>query len=279
MNHRNRPERLFRYFPPKASDFFSEKELWVSALKDLNDPFDALPRFDTLLEAQRKYALEEFACPKTELERESSDFCAEGIEPVAEKYRDWAHSELRLLCFSEKLDELLMWGHYAKSHEGFVIEFDPTHPLFETDEFRKVNCPESAERLAVQDTEQSQEDLIKIFFRKSHDWAYEGEWRLVKTAKALGLGKRRDGKMLRYLELPASAVRALYLGWQIPTENRDELLQSLKTDGWQRQRVETFIMRPHKSKYAVVPILWEQWRDKPNTFGAELDRLIPKHNL
>jgi hypothetical protein len=54
MNSQTQPERLFRYFPPDASDFFSAKKLWFSALKDYNDPFDALPRFDILLESQRQ---------------------------------------------------------------------------------------------------------------------------------------------------------------------------------------------------------------------------------
>ncbi|HTD65485.1 MAG TPA: DUF2971 domain-containing protein [Candidatus Limnocylindria bacterium] len=275
MNPQSRPERLFRYFPAAASDFFSTKKLWVSALKDLNDPFDALPRFDIMLEMQRQREIEAFGCPIPELERESRDFCAEGNEAVAEKYRDLVNEGLRLVCFSEKVDELLMWGHYASSHKGFVIEFDPKHPLFLPDEFGPVDYPNSDERLAIEDAQQSHDDFRKILFRKSHDWIYEGEWRLVKTSNALRLGDRRDGKKLRYLELPTDAVRALYFGWQIPTENRDELLHSLKTDEWQRQRVEVFIMRPHKIKYAVVPILWEQWRDKPNTFGAELDRLVP----
>jgi hypothetical protein len=57
MNSQIRPDRLFRYFPPDASDFFSAKKLWFSTLKDLNDPFDALPRFDVLIESERQHSI------------------------------------------------------------------------------------------------------------------------------------------------------------------------------------------------------------------------------
>lgn len=34
-------------------------------------------------------------------------------------------SEVRgVSCFSEKVDDLLMWGHYAEGHRGFCLEFD-----------------------------------------------------------------------------------------------------------------------------------------------------------
>src|SRR5688572_18506167 len=134
MNIPSRPKRLFRYFPPAASDFFSEKKLWFSVLKDLNDPFDALPRFDVMMEKQAQEAiLKEFAflrpqvnCSwqtfKNKMSRQSS---VEGIGAVTERYRDIIDRDFRLVCFSENLDNMLMWGHYANGHTGFVVEFNP----------------------------------------------------------------------------------------------------------------------------------------------------------
>jgi|SRR5580658_5344823 hypothetical protein len=35
-----------------------------------------------------------------------------------------------VLCLSEAPANLLMWAHYADSHRGFVVEFDPASPFF-----------------------------------------------------------------------------------------------------------------------------------------------------
>ncbi len=57
-----RPERLFRYFSPKASDLFSDQRLWFSAVKEFNDPFDVAPRHDKAAEERARHRVKvEFA--------------------------------------------------------------------------------------------------------------------------------------------------------------------------------------------------------------------------
>ncbi|KAA1061203.1 hypothetical protein [Enterobacter mori] len=36
----------------------------------------------------------------------------------------------RILSLSDNPTNILMWGHYAQSHSGFVIELDTNHPFF-----------------------------------------------------------------------------------------------------------------------------------------------------
>ncbi|EPJ44297.1 MAG: hypothetical protein OFPII_35920 [Osedax symbiont Rs1] len=36
-----------------------------------------------------------------------------------------------ILSMTERIDNLLMWSHYADSHTGFVIGFDPSHDFFD----------------------------------------------------------------------------------------------------------------------------------------------------
>jgi hypothetical protein len=291
MNSQTRPERLFRYFPPDASDFFSAKKLWFSALKDYNDPFDALPRFDILLESQRQRGIRmehaflppEVNCDwltyKKEMDRASSGFYAQGNKALPDKYRDLVNEKLRLVCFSEQLDEPLMWAHYARGHGGFVVEFDPKHSLFASDEFGKVNyarADEADERFAIEDEDQSNDDLWKILFRKSRNWVYEAEWRFVKSTNALQEGKRRDGKLMRYLEFPSDAVLRLYLGWQIPERNHNELIESLKSTEWKNVNGKKFIMRPDIARYAIKPVPWEEWLNRPREYEKELDKLISR---
>ncbi|MBK4366869.1 DUF2971 domain-containing protein, partial [Enterobacter hormaechei] len=35
----------------------------------------------------------------------------------------------RILSLTETPTNILMWGHYAQAHSGFIIEFDINHPF------------------------------------------------------------------------------------------------------------------------------------------------------
>jgi hypothetical protein len=292
MDNQKRPERVFRYFPAEASDFFAAKKFWLSSLKDYNDPFDAFPRFDLLVEGQFNHSIKveyAFLPPQVnctystfrktlESDSEVSAFKAEGIEAIADKFRNLADRCFRIVCFSEKLDELLMWGHYASSHRGFVVEFNPQHQIFATDEFERVDYPKTEERPKIKFDDQSEDELLKMLFLKSPHWDYECEWRLAMSVgnSVLKTGKRRDGKELNYLELPMDSILRLYLGWQMPELNHNELISSLEQNDW--KHVEKFVMCPDKTKYAIRPIPWEQWQKKPTIYHEQLDQVMPITN-
>jgi hypothetical protein len=283
MNAPMRPERLFRYFPPHDSDFFTEKKLWFSSLKDFNDPFDALPRFDTMLEKQKQSGLEDnfgFLLEQSlvnpgdrpafirDMSQTSSDFFSWLAETTAEKYRDIVDEDYRLVCFSEKFDDLLMWGHYARGHSGFVIEFNPKHPLFSTEEFDQVGYPKNDkpdERPDVENFDQGKEEYWKMLFRKSCHWNYEREWRLVKLATSLPPPIKRHCKFKYFLALPADSICAIYFGWQLSLENRVKLIESLKSPEW--KDVKKFVMRPDAAKYSVQPILFDEWLSQSQKYA------------
>jgi Protein of unknown function (DUF2971) len=282
MSDQPRPDRLFRYFPSKASDFFAAKKLWFSALRDYNDPFDALPRFDAMLESQKQreimkaYAFLPPGVPcdyksfKREMDPGASDPYSDAPEAVANKYRELVSYFIRVVCFSEKSDDLLMWAHYAESHKGFVVEFHPRHRLFADDEFGPVDYQD--QRPQVEDRHQGEEELGRMLFRKSRvDWGYEEEWRFVKSVNTLLLGKRRDGREKHYLDFPPDLVKAVYFGHCTPTDTRDEILRSLQSDEW--KDVTKSVMCLDAAKYALKPVSWDEWQRRPRQFAKELDAL------
>ena len=56
----------------------------------------------------------------------------ETTKEILYSYVNYYQTEMPLVCFSEKYNNLLMWAHYADNHKGFVIEYD-TNTL-------KTNC-------------------------------------------------------------------------------------------------------------------------------------------
>jgi hypothetical protein len=272
-----RPERLFRYYPPEESDFFTEKKLWFSSLKDFHDPFDALPRFDTMLANQSREAIKkEFASlpPQVKcdlptynkgMSRDASAFNAEMSLAVAEQYRELVSKDYRLVCFSENPDDLLMWERYARGHTGFVIEFNPKHQIFSTEEFGQVDYLEADERPDVENQDQGKEEYWKILFRKSRHLDYEREWRLVKLATSLPPSIERRGKFKHFLELPVDSIYAVYFGWQLPPENRAKLVESLKSLEW--KDVKKFVMCPDAAKYSVRPVPLGEWLSRSQKYA------------
>lgn len=99
-----------------------------------------------------------------------------------------------IACFSESVESILMWSHYADSHKGFALEYDfgPTleQPIKNVGLFPIVY---SEERLDISDYiawaflkilgfPAKMPDMaasIKNALWKSDVWAYEKEWRMI----------------------------------------------------------------------------------------------------
>jgi hypothetical protein len=172
-----------------------------------------------------------------------------------------------IICFSENLESLLMWGHYASSHRGFVVEFDPNHSLFNPEEFGGITY--SKDRPIAEAAERMQHQ--KVLLTKSIEWEYESEHRLIKQLAKLNQAMRRDKKEKHYVELPCKAVKAVYFGCKIPKETCAEMLCDLKDPYW--SHVLKFAMRRDETKYAIQPLPWEQVRELLANARKDFDEL------
>ena len=127
---------------------------------------------------------------------EKADFgqaLAEVIRIEYDKYCSDLRNRFRVSCFATSPYSQLMWGGaYANCHNGFCLEYtvipkdekyiDIYHNLFPM-----IYCktrPNMSERIVeAKDRETTQEELWDIYFhgvlRKSIDWAYQNEWRLL----------------------------------------------------------------------------------------------------
>lgn len=110
----------------------------------------------------------------------------ESCIPMAkEKFSENINKHIGVLCLSEAWDNQLMWSHYADSHKGFVIEFNPQHSYFNqqrspVDEFGYLRQVKYAERPSVALTNL---ESLDVFFVKGMDWEREKEWRMLRPLK------------------------------------------------------------------------------------------------
>jgi len=82
-------------------------------------------------------------------------------------------------CFSKNFDNLLMWAHYTRSHNGACLKFDTEKLIKSFPIIKAVTYSDNYEDLDIySDLNKSIEDIP---FRKSKHWKYEEEVRIKST--------------------------------------------------------------------------------------------------
>ena len=242
----------------------AKQRLWVSAATDFNDVFEVVPRYDGFVEAEYLTGLKkQFDSMPPDIRGEWSDYevqmrrlmkptIDEDHEAIPEQFQKHFSANFGIVCFSTKLDCLLMWGHYTRSHKGFVVEFDPHHSLFHPSEFGKVDYSQTRPVFEPADAR-------KMLLVKSKEWEYENEYRLIKSLSKLDRAVKEKGKQpieeKHFIQLPLDAMKAVYIGLKMPKQNYTELLTSIKLPG--REHISAYAMRRHRQAYALEAIPWK----------------------
>lgn len=143
-----------------------------------------------------------------------------------------------MACFSESVNSVLMWSHYANSHQGFALEYNfrPTlekpimnvglYPVIYDDERMDVSLYMAWSFLKMLGIEAHNPDItsfIKIALHKSSIWAYEKEWRMIDCT----LRDITDTKPSKILYKPV----AIYYGRHISKEHKELLHEIAQAKG------------------------------------------------
>jgi hypothetical protein len=134
--------------------------------------------------------------------------------------------KLKLLCFSEVHDNILMWAHYAENHTGVVLEFtciekfDSAWGAAKPVRYRE-NMPAILDEdrlvrlLSGEGTIATPELFEEAVFVKAKGWRYEREWRLV--------GGWEMEQEIEYIPFKPEEMTAVYLGCRISGTDRAEI--------------------------------------------------------
>jgi hypothetical protein len=271
----NFPDSLFKYrkLNEYALESISNNEFYLSEIHELNDPFECAMLLDHVACSrllygsvifQRNFKTKfGFEIPEevaNEIIASSNpnqayrNFCAsKGIcfnDTLAEEegrimsrweeIRTETNKNIRVTCFSERNDSILMWSHYADQHQGICLQYNFT----DCEEIRYLIQPAYYSETVFQLS--TMEDLnatshIMSSLHKAKDWAYEKEWRLT------GLPKD-DGKVPAKIRAPKPI--AIYLGARFhlnKPELRAELIRMAQV-----QSIPVIEMRLHGSQYQIV---------------------------
>lgn len=198
--------RLHRYFGSHADTTLRDRRLLLAKVSDFNDPFEFTHRFtgeytidhaeiDLQSMDERKVnamleVIEEFqesnhfkkVSPRRRL---AEFFVGSGGRPPVDTHHGHklADDFFRLCCFSMTDvgadSEILLWSHYAKSHQGVRIEFDLDErnlPLSKVN-YSRVRC--AIDFSKAYEGDHINKVLNQAFNTKSLGWGYEHEVRLI----------------------------------------------------------------------------------------------------
>ena len=191
--------------------------------------------------------------PSSETERLSNEVFRNRLLVKAYDGPDWAsalsnalleeYNELckqlkdtfRTACFTTTPYSQLMWALYANNHRGFCIEYtvlpnDPQYQQVYLNLFPVVYCktrPDMTKRIVdYQDKYPTEENLWDIYLhgalRKSIDWAYQNEWRLI-----LPMGKAEGADY----NLQFFPITKVYLGNRMQPQDRKKIFRICKQKG------------------------------------------------
>ncbi len=156
-------------------------------------------------------------------------------DSLNELRRLWGTSipDFRVFCLTEDPTSASMWNHYAESMSGAVLEFvcreERDSPWFEarpvtysTPVAEMFNADEPAEIVMLAQPQAQEAILDRATFRKSPEWSYEKEWRVVSS--------RRAADTEHYTDYPfhTDELAAVYLGPKIAPADRDALVTSAR---------------------------------------------------
>jgi hypothetical protein len=147
-----------------------------------------------------------------------------------EEYAKKLKTIFRTSCFTTEPYSQLMWGGaYADCHRGFCVEYtvlpnDKNYEEVYQNLFPVIYCktrPDMTKRLVnMQDKEFTEESLWDIYshgaLRKSIDWAFQNEWRLL-------LPMRCENEF--DYNVKVFPITKVYLGNRMSSEKRREIIE------------------------------------------------------
>lgn len=151
---------LYRYMGAESAiKTIERRKLRVGRIKEFNDPFEWKMGIEGIVP-------------------EGEDFA----EFWMESFVDDRNGKYGIICFSDILDDPVLWAHYADSHCGVAFEFDH---LIDPETLHKVQYSDKrpvmdANRLHRPDelNEYLLPLLKQMIFQKASSWSYESEYRV-----------------------------------------------------------------------------------------------------
>jgi len=204
------------------------KAIYCPSPSKFNDPWDCKPHFNTTVRddptenerhvefAERQFRKNDPPLPEGEIARRKQvvrtdrTFAAGLIEQMSDAMAPAIADRYRVYCLGTDPTNILMWSHYADSHQGVCLEFSARNEVM----CGALKCEYLADFPMMKVYSDDEQDAIRILRFKARAWEYEDEYRLIaqEGSKAVPADTLMTDNSL--LQLPAGALTAVIVGCQ-----------------------------------------------------------------
>jgi hypothetical protein len=164
--------------------------------------------------------------------------------------KDTLSDTLRITCFSEEYDNILMWSHYANKHDGICIaydfkksielqtlalpiRYDNNRPIISEKELKYCKQEPIINRASLTKL------LIDSLLIKSDSWKYENEWRVI-----LPKEKLNDDNLF------SDSIVSIYFGVKVSNETIIDTIKAIKESN--HSHIKFYKMKMHDSSFSLV---------------------------
>jgi|AntAceMinimDraft_17_1070374.scaffolds.fasta_scaffold47062_4 hypothetical protein len=179
----------------------TNNQIWFSSPLDFNDPFDYfVPHNLNFTDDEfRKIIYRPPNIPEEQY-NQMLQYCKENpkeFEKWIENGQSNFTSKNRVACFCEEKTNILMWSHYAASHEGLCLKFDSSYDnrFFHEDDWnyhkmpiKKVIYPKKIKKINY--FKDNNNFFFNCAYTKSHQWYYEKEHRIISAVDSIKFNKK-----------------------------------------------------------------------------------------
>jgi Protein of unknown function (DUF2971) len=279
---------LFKYCSfARAIDILKSKRIRFTQPSDFNDPFELHPEFQLMSQediADLPPALDKKGQTIPSMRQLTPEAMHRmfgaiipyitQMAPIYQKYpgaafaidnnavgRSHYDSNFGILSLTEAPDNLLMWAHYGDSHKGIVLGFDESHSFFQGSEIvaglERLSKVEYNQKRPV--LSPSTRDNPKLFLRKSTEWAYEREWRLIRPLNESVDVISRDNLMPLFLfEIPHDSIKHIIIGSQVNQIDQQEIVKYIDSiHSLTHIKIHYMILSRELYKIEIHPVITE----------------------
>lgn len=287
---KEKPSSYFKFVSSERKDILKNGCIRFSPIGEFNDPFELEPIITPLsrdfLESIHHYSEREIENIK--LSKEDMDFSSERelqLEEYQKIYREKVSrygvlsltsninvNPLLSVCIPEKKDprsNILMWSHYANSHRGFVIEFDPD--FIPNIEIEKVKYCTNRGRLTFEDIDDN--NFQQIFFNKSEEWGYEQEYRVVLP---LSEASRIVDDKYHLFKFNKKSIKSITFGCAMNEGKKQEIIDLIERDDEFSGVNFNHALLNDDDFCLQFYHTTGTWTNHPSPFGYKNFRFIPK---
>lgn len=253
---------LYKYLQPDRIDVLKNAELRFTQPDEFNDAFDSTPLFEQLGSREDFEEISRtcypWATPQLHDRMLHDTLAPENSYIVNRLTLALMRKGFGILSLSESCDSTLMWSHYARSHEGFVLGFDSDSEYFR-DAIRVVYSSDRPKRMSLVELTKTE-----LFCTKSKEWEYEREWRVVRLGSDASRQLRRGMKLLPiYLfKFPKAAVSRVIFGARSNQSIRRAILRAIKRCSYDAVSVSEAVLGEEDFTVRILPYPRE---DRPIT--------------